>query len=105
MSPPRSFAHTSASSPCFIPGARPSLFTPTFIVSFPAGASFDGRRWVRVPTGTFLLALKVLSPRFRTLVKNAITEAYDHGSLVIPPRIARDRTELDLLPACASKTD
>ena len=63
------------------------------------GFSFDGRRWVRVPTGTFLLAVKVLSRRFRTLVKNAITEAYDDGSLEIPPHIAPDRTALDLLLA------
>jgi hypothetical protein len=69
------------------------------------GFSFDGRRWVRVSTGTFLLAVKVLSRRFRTLVKNAITQAYDDGSLVIPPHIAHDRTALDLLLAHASKTD
>jgi hypothetical protein len=69
------------------------------------GFSFDGRRWVRVPTGTFLLAVKVLSRRFRTFVKNAITEAYVDGSLVVPPHIVRDRIGLDLLLACASKTD
>jgi hypothetical protein len=69
------------------------------------GFSFDGRRWVHIPTGTFLHAVKVLSRRFRTLVKNAITEAYDDGSLDIPPHIAQDRTALDLLLACASKTD
>jgi Putative transposase len=65
----------------------------------------DGRRWVHIPTGTFLLSVKVLSRRFRALVKNAITEAYGDGSLEIPPHIARDRTALDLLLACASKTD
>lgn len=43
--------------------------------------------------------------RFRTLVKNAITKAYEDRRLAIPPFIAHDRTALDLLPACASKTD
>ena len=69
------------------------------------GFSLDGRRWVRVPTGTFLLAFKVLSRRFRTLVKNAITEAYDAGTLVLPSHIVQDRSALDLLLAHASKTD
>jgi hypothetical protein len=69
------------------------------------GFSLDGRRWVRLPTGTFLLHHKVLARRYRTLVKNAITQAYDDGSLAIPPQIARDRTALDLLLVRASKTD
>ena len=69
------------------------------------GFSLDGRRWVHLPTGTFLLAVRVLSRRFRTIVKNAITEAYADGSLTIPPSIAHDRTALDLLLARASKTD
>lgn len=69
------------------------------------GFSLDGRRWVHLPTGTFLLAVRVLSRRFRTIVKNAITEAFADGSLAIPPSIAQDRTALDLLLARASKTD
>jgi hypothetical protein len=69
------------------------------------GFSLDGRRWLRVPTGTFLLHHKALSRRFRTLVRKAITEAYDAGSLIIPPHIVHDRTALDLLLVRASKTD
>jgi len=69
------------------------------------GFSFDGSRWVRVPTGSFLLAVKALSRRFRTLVKNAITEAYDAGTLILPPHIAHDRSALNLLLVRASKTD
>jgi hypothetical protein len=69
------------------------------------GFSLDGRRWVRVPTGTFLLHHKALARHFRTLVKNAITEAYDAGTLLLPPQIAQDRQALDLLLARASKTD
>ncbi|HYI11888.1 MAG TPA: transposase, partial [Thermoanaerobaculia bacterium] len=89
-SPPTSWSKFHPHVHCVVPGG---------------GFSFDGRRWVHVPTGTFLSAVKVLSRRFRTLVKNAITEAYHDGSLQIPPHIARDRTALDLLLACASKTD
>lgn len=69
------------------------------------GFSLDGRRWVGVRKVSFLLHVKVLRRRFRTLVTNAITDAYDKGSLLIPPHIARDRTALDLLLARASKTD
>lgn len=69
------------------------------------GFSLDGRRWVRLPTGTFLLHHKAISRRFRTLVKKAIAEAYADGSLVVPPLIARDRTALDLLLAQSSRTD
>lgn len=60
---------------------------------------------MRVPTGTFLLHHKALARRFRTLVKNAITDAYEAGTLVLPPHIAPDRTAFDLLLARASKTD
>lgn len=82
------------------------IFHPHVHCVVPGGGfSLDGRRWVRLPTGTFLLHHKVLARRFRTLVKNAITEAYDDGSLAIPPHIARDRTALDLLLVRASKTD
>ena len=69
------------------------------------GFSLDGRRWVRLRKVSFLLSVKVLRRRFRTLVKNAITEAYNDGSLTIPPHIAHDRTALDLLLVRASKTD
>jgi hypothetical protein len=60
---------------------------------------------VRLPTGTFLLHHKVLARRFRTLVKNAITEAYAAGTLVPPTQIVADRQALDLLLVRASKTD
>lgn len=69
------------------------------------GFSLDGRRWVRVPTGTFLLHHKVLSRRFQTLVRKAITQAYDADTLILPPHIVHDRTALDLLLVRASKTD
>lgn len=82
------------------------LFHPHVHCVVPGGGlSLDGRRWVRVPTGTFLLHHKRLSRRFRTLVNNAITQAYDSGTLLIPPQIAEDRQALDLLLARASRTD
>jgi hypothetical protein len=82
------------------------LFHPHVHCVVPGGGfSRDGKRWVRLPKVDFLLAVKVLSRRFRTLVRNGITAAYDEGTLSIPDPIARDRTALDLLLVRASKTD
>ena len=69
------------------------------------GFSFDGRRWVRVPTGSFLLHRKPLSRRFHTLVRKALIEAFESGTLPLPPDIGHARGALDLLFAQASKTD
>jgi hypothetical protein len=69
------------------------------------GVSFDGRRWVSVPDRMFLVAVQVLSRRFRTLVSNALRQAFDDGSLALPATIAPDRTALDLLLARSWKTD
>lgn len=82
------------------------VFHPHIHCIVPGGGfSLDGRRWVHVPTGTFLLHRKVLSRRFRTLVKNAITEAFDDGTLELPTSVIADRQALDLMLALASKTD
>jgi hypothetical protein len=82
------------------------IFHPHIHCIVPGGGfSLDGRRWVRVPTGTFLLYYKALSRRFRTLVKNAITEAFDDGTLILPVSVVPDRQALDLMLALASKTD
>ena len=69
------------------------------------GFSLDGRRWVRVRKVSFLFAIKVLSRRFRTLVCNALRQAFKDGSLCLPASIAADATELDVLLARACKTD
>lgn len=69
------------------------------------GFSVDGRRWVRVPKVDFLFAVKVLRRRFRTLVCNAIREAYADGSLVLPAHLVQDATALDLLLAQSCRTD
>lgn len=69
------------------------------------GFSLDGRRWVRVPNVSFLFAVKVISRRFRTLVCNAVREAFAGGSLTLPTEIVADSTALDLLLAQSCKTD
>jgi hypothetical protein len=82
------------------------VFHPHIHCIVPGGGfSLDGRRWIRVPTGTFLLHQKALSRRFRTHVKNAVTAAFDHGTLKLPASVVADRQALDLLLALASKTD
>lgn len=69
------------------------------------GFSLDGSRWVRLRKVSFLLAVKVLSRRFRTLVCNGIRAAYADGSLTLPSHLVPDSTALDLLLAQSSKTD
>jgi hypothetical protein len=68
------------------------------------GFSLNSRRWVRVPKIDFLFAVKVLRRCFRTLVCNALRQAFADGSLVLSEIVA-DRTALDLLLARACRTD
>lgn len=82
------------------------LFHPHVHCVVPGGGfSRDGKRWVRLPKVDFLLAVKVISRRFRTLVCKGITEAWNEGTLSVPAHIARDRADLKYLLHCASKTD
>lgn len=69
------------------------------------GISLDGTRWIRLRKVCFFLAVKVLSRRFRTLVCNAIREAYAAGKLTLPTSVATDVCSLDVVLALASKTD
>jgi hypothetical protein len=81
------------------------VFHPHVHALVPGGGfSLDGRRWVHVPAD-FFVHYKRLSRRFHTLVRKATTEAYEAGTLVLPPDMVRDRTALDLLLARASKND
>ncbi|MEO8379785.1 MAG: transposase [Acidobacteriota bacterium] len=81
------------------------VFHPHIHCIVPGGGfSLDGRRWVRVPTGTFLLYYKALSRCFRTHFKNAITEAFDDATLKVPTSVLADRQALDLMLTLASKT-
>ena len=69
------------------------------------GISLDGSRWVGLRKTSFLLWVKALSRRFRTLFCNGLRGAFTAGTLALPPAIARDLTALDLLLARASRTD
>jgi hypothetical protein len=82
------------------------VFHPHVHCVIPGGGfSLDGRRWVRVRKFSFLLAVKALSRRFRTLVCNAVREAFADGSLALPRSLVVDATELDLFLARACATD
>lgn len=82
------------------------VFHPHVHCIIPGGGfSRDGRRWGRVPKVDFLFAVKVLRRRFRTLVCNAIREAFADGLLALLSNVVADWTALDLLLAQACKTD
>ena len=68
------------------------------------GFSLDGTRWVRVPKVSFLLAVKVISSRFRSLVTTAIREALAHGEMTLPPSIP-DAPALERLLRLSCRTD
>lgn len=57
------------------------------------GFSPDGKRWISVRKRTFLLPVKVLSARFRTLLCHALREAAKKGKL--------DRLPRDVMPHIA----
>ncbi len=68
------------------------------------GFSPDGERWVHLRRANFLLAQKVLSRRFRSIVTTGIRHAFDTGKLALPPSVP-DRTALQLLLARSWKSD
>ncbi len=68
------------------------------------GFSLDGTRWVRVPKVSFLLAVKVLSRRFRSLVTTALREALAQGEMTLPPSIP-DASALEQLLRLSCRTD
>ena len=68
------------------------------------GFSLDGSRWVRVPKVSFLLAVKVISRRFRSLVTTAIREALAHAEMTLPPSIP-DAAALERLLRLSCRTD
>ena len=75
------------------------------IVAQHGGLSLDGERWVGLKKLSFLFAVKVISRRFRTLVCNAIREAWASGELALPADLIADGTALDLLLALSCKSD
>ena len=68
------------------------------------GLSLDGQKWVRLRKLTFLLAVKVLSRRFRSEVTAAVRGAVRDGSLTFPPSIP-DNSALERLLEASCRSD
>jgi Putative transposase/Transposase zinc-binding domain len=68
------------------------------------GFSLDGTRWVRLRKVSFLLAVKVISRRFRSLVTTAVREALMSGDMTLPPSIP-DAAALERLLRLSCRTD
>jgi hypothetical protein len=72
------------------------------------GGGFRGDRnaWVSVRKPTFFLPVKVLSRRFRTLLRDALRQAFRSGKLHrLPHGVARDVTSFDQLLEQASQSE
>lgn len=68
------------------------------------GFSPDGTRWVRVRKVSFLLAVKVISRRFRSLVTTAIRDALVSGEMTLPLSIP-DAAALERILRLSCRTD
>jgi hypothetical protein len=68
------------------------------------GFSVDPRQW-RSTKPAFLLPVKVLSRRFRSLLIRSLREAWHEGALELPQRVVADSVAFDLLLARAGATD
>lgn len=68
------------------------------------GFSPDGTRWVRVRKVSFLLAVKVISRRFRSLVTTAMRDALVSGEMTLPLSIP-DAAALERLLRLSCRTD
>jgi hypothetical protein len=69
------------------------------------GFSLHDRRWRSTPKRTFFLPVKVLSRRFRTLLLGSLRDAWQEGTLRVPPAVISDSVALDLLLARCRATD
>jgi Putative transposase len=69
------------------------------------GFSVLGRQWRSTAKATFLLPVKVLSRRFRSLLTRFLREAWRDGTLALPERVVADGVALDLLLARATGTE
>jgi hypothetical protein len=69
------------------------------------GFSVHDRQWRSTAKSTFLLPVKVLSRRFRSLLTRFLREAWREGTLKLPERVLADSVALDLLLARAAATD
>ncbi len=68
------------------------------------GFSVDDRQW-RSTKSTFLLPVKVLSRRLRSLLTRSLREAWRDGTLRLPERVVADSLAFDLLLARAAAKD
>lgn len=68
------------------------------------GFSPGGTRWVRLRRPAFLLAVKALSRRFRSLVTTAIRDALASGEMTLPPSIP-DAAALERTLRLSCRTD
>jgi hypothetical protein len=69
------------------------------------GLSLQARQWRSTAKSTFLLPVRVLSRRFRTLLTGFLRQAWREGSLQLPERVIAGAPALDLLLARAAATD
>ncbi|HEU4522532.1 MAG TPA: transposase [Thermoanaerobaculia bacterium] len=69
------------------------------------GFSVHGRQWRSSAKSTFLLPVRVLSRRFRTLLTRSLRQAWREGTLTLPQRVLADSVALDLLLARAGTAD
>ena len=70
----------------------------------PGGGFSIHDQW-RSVNPTFLLDVKVLSRRFRSLLTRSLREAWREGTLKLPERVVADSVAFDLLLARAGATD
>jgi hypothetical protein len=69
------------------------------------GLSVHDRQWRSTAKSTFLLPVRVLSRRFRSLLTRFLREAWREGTLKLPERVLAHSVALDLLLARAAATD
>lgn len=69
------------------------------------GFSIAGKKWLGIRKKTFFLPVKVLSRRFRTLLCNALREAWEQQKLTALSERFPDRTAFDLFLARSCQKD
>lgn len=69
------------------------------------GFSVHDRQWRPTAKPAFLLPVKVLSRRFRSLLTKSLRQAWREGTLSVPEHVVADSVAFDLLLARAAATD
>ena len=86
-----------------LPNVRCSIRNPS--VALHGGFSVHGRQWRSAAKATFLLPVRVLSRRFRSLLIRFLREAWREGALRLPEHVLANAVALDLLLARPAATD